>query len=69
LSRGYCRKPVLNRPEHPTGQDNRKHLLSLFALFKNAMTSIYDQHLPRNAANHAALSPLGFIERTAEVYP
>ncbi len=33
------------------------------------MTSIYDQHLPRNAANHAPLSPLPFIERTAEVYP
>ena len=33
------------------------------------MTAIYDQNLPRNAANHAALSPLGFIERTAEVYP
>ncbi|GAB2529382.1 MULTISPECIES: acyl-CoA synthetase [unclassified Simplicispira] len=33
------------------------------------MTSIFDQNLPRNAANFAPLSPLGFIERTAEVYP
>jgi acyl-CoA synthetase (AMP-forming)/AMP-acid ligase II len=33
------------------------------------MTSIFDQHLPRTAANFAPLSPLGFIERTAEVYP
>jgi fatty-acyl-CoA synthase len=33
------------------------------------MTSIFDQHLPRNGANHAPLSPLSFIERTAEVYP
>ncbi|MDE1999767.1 MAG: acyl-CoA synthetase [Burkholderiales bacterium] len=33
------------------------------------MTSIYDQHLPRNEANFASLSPLSFIERTAEVYP
>jgi fatty-acyl-CoA synthase len=33
------------------------------------MTSIYDLNLPRNEANHAPLSPLGFIERTAEVYP
>jgi fatty-acyl-CoA synthase len=33
------------------------------------MTSIYDQHLPRNEANFAPLSPLAFIERTAEVYP
>jgi fatty-acyl-CoA synthase len=33
------------------------------------MTSIYDQHLPRTEANFAPLSPLGFIERTAEVYP
>ncbi|CAB5659543.1 Long-chain-fatty-acid--CoA ligase [Delftia tsuruhatensis] len=33
------------------------------------MTSMYDQHLDRNSANHAPLSPLGFIARTAEVYP
>ena len=33
------------------------------------MTSIFDQHLSRNEANFAALSPLSFIERTAEVYP
>lgn len=33
------------------------------------MTSIFDQDLPRNAANHAPLSPLSFIERSAEVYP
>ena len=33
------------------------------------MPSIFDQDLPRNEANFAALSPLSFIERTAEVYP
>ena len=33
------------------------------------MTSIYDQDLSRNEANFAPLSPLSFIERTAEVYP
>lgn len=33
------------------------------------MTSIYDQDLPRNPANFAPLSPLGFMERAAEVYP
>jgi fatty-acyl-CoA synthase len=33
------------------------------------MTSIFDQDLPRNEANHAALTPLSFLERTAEVYP
>src|SRR5574343_509323 len=33
------------------------------------MTSLFDQHLPRHEANFAALSPLSFIERTAEVYP
>jgi fatty-acyl-CoA synthase len=33
------------------------------------MTSIYEQDLPRNPANFAPLSPLGFIERAAEVYP
>lgn len=31
--------------------------------------SIFDQGLPRNEANYAPLSPLGFIERAAEVYP
>ena len=33
------------------------------------MPSIFDQNLPRVEANYAALSPLSFIERTAEVYP
>jgi fatty-acyl-CoA synthase len=33
------------------------------------MPSIYDQDLPRNEANFAPISPLSFIERTAEVYP
>ena len=30
---------------------------------------MYDRDLPRNEANFAPLSPLSFIERTAEVYP
>ena len=29
---------------------------------------IYDQQLGRNAANHAALSPVSFVERSAEVF-
>src|SRR5256885_12094883 len=33
---------------------------------ETTMTHIYDQHLERNSANHAPLSPLGFIARTAE---
>ena len=33
------------------------------------MTSSYDIHLDQNSANYAALSPLSFIARTAEVYP
>ncbi|MBS0317096.1 MAG: acyl-CoA synthetase, partial [Proteobacteria bacterium] len=33
------------------------------------MASIFDQNLPRTAANHAPLSPLSFIARSAEVYP
>ena len=33
------------------------------------MTGIFDQDLPRNAANFAPLSPLSFLERAAEVYP
>ena len=31
--------------------------------------SIYDQGLDKSAANHAALSPIGFLERAAGVYP
>ena len=33
------------------------------------MTSIFERDLPRNAANHAPLTPLSFLERSAEVYP
>jgi fatty-acyl-CoA synthase len=33
------------------------------------MSSIYDQDLPQTPANFAPMSPLAFIERTAEVYP
>lgn len=33
------------------------------------MPHMFDQHLERNSANFAPLSPLSFIERTAEVYP
>jgi fatty-acyl-CoA synthase len=33
------------------------------------MTSIFDPDLPRTEANFAPISPLSFIERTAEVYP
>lgn len=33
------------------------------------MTSIFDQHLPRNAANFVPLTPLDFLERAATVYP
>jgi fatty-acyl-CoA synthase len=33
------------------------------------MTSIFEQDLPRNPANFSAMSPLAFIERSAEVYP
>jgi len=32
------------------------------------MTSIYDQHLDRNPANFVALSPVSFVERSAEVF-
>jgi fatty-acyl-CoA synthase len=32
------------------------------------MTSIYDQDLSKNAANFVALSPLSFVERSAEVF-
>ena len=29
----------------------------------------YDQHLERNAANYAPLTPLSFIARTAHIWP
>ena len=32
------------------------------------MTSIYEQHLDKNAANFAALTPVSFVERSAEVF-
>jgi fatty-acyl-CoA synthase len=32
------------------------------------MSSIYDSHLDRNAANFAALSPVAFVERSAEIF-
>jgi fatty-acyl-CoA synthase len=32
------------------------------------MTSIFDQHLDKNPANYVALSPVSFLERTAEIY-
>ena len=32
-------------------------------------SNIYEQGLSKNGANHAALSPLGFLERSASVYP
>ncbi|WP_367351146.1 AMP-binding protein, partial [Ottowia sp.] len=33
------------------------------------MSSIYDTDLPRTPANFAPMTPLAFIQRTAEVYP
>jgi fatty-acyl-CoA synthase len=38
-------------------------------LKETVMPNIFDQDLNRNEANYAPLSPLSFIERTAEVYP
>jgi fatty-acyl-CoA synthase len=32
------------------------------------MTSIFDQHLDRNDANHVPLSPVSFVERSGEVF-
>src|ERR1700733_13589943 len=31
--------------------------------------SMFDQHLDKNQANHAPLTPLTFLERAASVYP
>ena len=32
------------------------------------MSKLYDQGLPKTAANHVALSPVSFVERSAEVF-
>ena len=32
------------------------------------MTNIFDQHLEKNAANFVALSPISFVERSAEIF-
>jgi fatty-acyl-CoA synthase len=32
------------------------------------MTTIFDQHLEKNPANYVALSPISFVERSAEVF-
>lgn len=32
------------------------------------MHNIYEQGLPRRPANHVALSPVSFVERSAEVF-
>ena len=32
------------------------------------MTSIFDQNLDKNPANYVPLSPVGFVERSAEVF-
>ena len=41
----------------------------LFFVVKTVTAGIFDQGLPKTRANYAALSPLSFIERAAEVYP
>ncbi|VWX62892.1 Acyl-CoA synthetase [Burkholderiales bacterium 8X] len=33
------------------------------------MQSIFDQDLPKTSANHTPLTPISFLERSAEVYP
>lgn len=33
------------------------------------MSSIFDQDLPQTPANFAPMSPLSFLERSAQVYP
>ena len=34
-----------------------------------AVRNPYEEGLERNAANHVALTPLGFLSRAAHVYP
>jgi fatty-acyl-CoA synthase len=41
---------------------------SLKQALKDTMNSIYDQHLDKTSANFVALSPVSFVERSAEVF-
>ena len=40
----------------------------VFPCLIDAAMSLYDQHLDKNEANFAALSPVSFVERSAEVF-
>jgi len=59
------RRPVKNRPSvarmpSPRPAPHKTPALS---------TNIYERDLDKNAANHATLTPLQFLERSASVYP
>ena len=65
LARPGLRRSVKNRPSVARVPTPRpvSHRAAL------AAHNIYERDLDKNAANHAALTPLQFIERTASVYP
>ena len=42
---------------------------SAACFYTRAMSSIYEQGLEKNAANHVPLTPISFIARAAEVHP
>src|SRR5260370_240412 len=46
----------------------RLHSAAMRARGKNTAMSIYDQDLDKNPANYVALSPVSFVERSAEVF-
>jgi fatty-acyl-CoA synthase len=46
----------------------RRCILGLANSDYPTMPSIYEQHLDRNAANHVALTPVSFVERSSEVF-
>ncbi|MDI1283083.1 MAG: acyl-CoA synthetase [Reyranella sp.] len=65
LARPGLRRSVKNRPSVARVPAPRlvSHKTAL------AAHNIYERDLDRTAANHAALTPMQFIERTASVYP
>ncbi len=52
----------------PAGPSGKPRWSRVGAAAYDARMSLYNQHLDRNPANFAALSPLSFVERTAEVF-
>src|SRR5258706_7405435 len=47
----------------------RQHHAGIYFRIMDVKTNPFEKDLDKNPANHAPLTPLGFIERTATIYP